>query len=270
VSTPQPLPDHPVPPSTTGQVGWTETDFDNFSDLFERFTGMSDRLDPSFSQWLASQLPARPGHGDRALDLGCGAGRQTIQLADHYARVLGVDIADGMLAIARTARPRPNITYQHADVLTVTPQRYGTYDAVVSVHTLHHVGPPDLVLPHVRSLVAAGGIAVIADMIDPGDWTDPAFHLDRAFTHARAVYDRCGDRHAAADVIRLMLHDHWLRQAANHTPLTRDQFHHHYTTIFPGAHIVDLNPLMAAAIWRNPATAGPYYRPAAYASQAPR
>jgi 2-polyprenyl-3-methyl-5-hydroxy-6-metoxy-1,4-benzoquinol methylase len=270
VSTPHPVPDHHVPPpSATGQAGWTETDFDTFSDLYERFTGMSDRLDPSFSRWLGDQLPARPGRGDRALDLGCGAGRQSIQLAQHYAHVLAVDIADGMLAIARTARRRDNITYRHADVLSITPHRYGTYDAVVSVHTLHHVGPPDLVLPQVRSLVAAGGIAVLADLINPGDWTDPGFHHDRAFTHARAVYDQSGDRHAAVDVLRLFLHDHWLRQAADHTPLTREQFHQHYTTAFPGAHIVDLNPLMAAAVWRSPATAGPYYQ-RDYATQAPR
>ena len=269
MSTPHPLPDHPFPP-LSGRDGWTDTEFDTFSDLYERFTTVSDRLDPNFSAWLSDQLPARPGRGDRALDLGCGAGRQTVQLAEHYAHVLGVDIADGMLAIARTARHRHNITYQHTDVLSVTPHSYGTYDAVVSVHTLHHVGPPEFVLPHVRSLVAAGGIAVIADLINPGNWTDRGFHLDRAFSHARGVYNQSGDRHAAADVLRLFLHEHWLRQAADHTPLTREQFHQHYTTAFPGAHIVDLNPLMAAAIWHSPATSRPYHPPAEYATQAHR
>jgi 2-polyprenyl-3-methyl-5-hydroxy-6-metoxy-1,4-benzoquinol methylase len=202
-------------------LGGGRLGFDAFADLFDRFTGLWDRIDPTFTTWLADQLPARPGRGGRALDLGCGAGRHTVLLAEHYDHVLAVDIAERMLGIAGQTRPADNITYQHGGVLGITPATHGQYDAVLSVHTLHHVGEPGLVLPHVRSLVAPGGIAVLADIIDPGDWTTPDFHADRAFDTARAAYDRSAERHAAADVLRLLLHPQWLKLAAADTPLMR-------------------------------------------------
>src|ERR1700741_2500362 len=43
-------------------------------------------------------LPARSA---RALDFGCGAGRLTLPLNDHFDAVMGVDIAPSMLALAR-------------------------------------------------------------------------------------------------------------------------------------------------------------------------
>ncbi len=238
--------DRPLPDGAPG------TDFDSFPALFDKFTSVWDSTDQSFARWLAAQLPARPGQVGQAVDLGCGAGRYSLLLAAHYAQVLAVDLSGPMLAIAEATRSRPNITYQHADVLDIDPGRHGRFDAVVSVNTLHHAGPPDIVLPRVRSLVAPGGVAVVVDMIDPGRWTDPGFHLDRAFTDARAAYEATGRCDAATDVLNLLLHPHWLRMAAADTPLARDQFHHHYSQVFPGAQIVDgLHPLMGAAVWRN-------------------
>ena len=257
-------------PALAPLAGRTNTEYDTYSDQFERYTAFWDRLDPTFSDWIAAQMPARPGHGDRAIDLGCGGGRHSVLLAEHYAHVLAVDIADGMLGIARNAHNRDNITYQHTDVLAVTPLRNGTFDAVLAVDVLRTVGGPELVLPHIRSLVAARGVAILVDMIDPGGWAHPGFHVDRAFTESRAAYELSGDRHAAADVLRLLLHDRWLRQAADHPPLTRERFHQAYQQAFPGAQITDLNPLMSAAVWHSPATVGPYYPTTEYAGQARR
>jgi hypothetical protein len=93
---------------------------------------------------------------------------------------------------------------------------------------------------------------VLVDMIDPGRWTDPGFHLDRAFTDARAAYEATGRTDVATDVLSLLLHPQWLRMAAADTPLTRDQFHQLYRQVFGGAQIIDdLHPLMAAAVWHN-------------------
>lgn len=41
------------------------------------------------------------GHRGRALDFGCGVGRLTRALADHFDEVVGVDIAPSMLDLAR-------------------------------------------------------------------------------------------------------------------------------------------------------------------------
>jgi SAM-dependent methyltransferase len=223
------------------------TTFDAFPELFDRFTRTWDGISTAFDDWVLGALPA---HAGTAVDLGCGAGRHSVLLAGRCDRVLGVDVADRMLAVARAERSRPNVTYERGGVLDVR----GTFDVVLSVHTLHHVGPPAAVLPHVRSLVAPGGTVVVADIVDPGGWPTPEFHVERAFGDARVVYQLTGDGDAAADVVRLLLHPRWLQQAATDTPLTRDRFHAVYGEVFPGAVFADdLNPLMCGLVWTNAA-----------------
>jgi SAM-dependent methyltransferase len=175
----------------------------------------------------------------------------TTLLAQHCQHVTGVDISARMLDIAGRDRTAANITYQHGDALSVTPDNDGLFDLVFSAWSVHHFGPPEQVLPHLRSLVAPGGTAILADVTDPGGWTTPAFHTERAFSDARVAYELSRDRHAATTVLDLLLHPTWLDMTAAATPLTTDQFHQHYGRVFPGAVITEgLHPLMAAAVWR--------------------
>jgi SAM-dependent methyltransferase len=224
----------------------TTTYFDEFPDLFDRFTRIWDGISTSFDDWVLAALPDRAGS---AADLGCGAGRHSVLLADRCDRVLAADVSDRMLAVARAERARPQIAYERRGVLEVA----GRFDVVLSVHTLHHVGDPAVVLPHVRSLVAPGGTVVLSDIVDPGGWPNPEFHLDRAWDDARLVHRLTGDPDAAADVLRLLLHPRWLQQAGSDTPLTREGFHAAYGAVFPGAVFADdLNPLMCGMVWRAP------------------
>src|SRR6185312_7559351 len=149
-------------------------------------TRIWDGISSSFDDWILAHLPRRVAS---AVDLGCGAGRHSILLADHAEAVLAV----------------------------------------------HHVGDPGIVLPHVRSLLAPGGRLIVADIIDPGGWPTHEFHLDRAFTDARVVYELTGNGEAAADTLRLLLHPRWLQLAQHDTPLSRVAFQAAYERAFPGA-----------------------------------
>lgn len=223
--------------------------FDAFPDLFDRFTRIWDGISASFDDWVLAALPDRAG---TAVDLGCGAGRHTVLLADRAASVLAVDVSDRILDVARAERPRSTIRYERRGVLDVRPGE-GPFDVVLSVHTLHHVGAAAVVLPHVRSLVAPGGTVVVADIVDPGGWPTPEFHQERAWNDARLVHRLTGDPAAAADVLRLLLHPRWLELAGSDTPLTREEFHEAYGAVFPGATFADdLNPLMCGMVWSAP------------------
>jgi SAM-dependent methyltransferase len=99
-------------------------------------------------------------HGRRVLDLGCGAG----QLARHLARqgaveVVGVDLSERMLELARTHWAHPSVRYQRAAIEEVTfaPARF---DLVVSVLALHYVDDYRGVVARIAQWLSPGGVFV--------------------------------------------------------------------------------------------------------------
>ena len=53
---------------------------------------------------------------DTILDLGCGPGIQTMRLAHHGSEVIGVDIADDLIAVARRrCRQHPHVHFIKED-----------------------------------------------------------------------------------------------------------------------------------------------------------
>src|SRR5438477_4433775 len=76
--------------------------------------------------------------GRRVLDLGCGAGQLARHLASiGAAEVVGIDVSERMLALARTEWAHPRVTYSRAAVEDVrfTPARF---DLVVSSLVLYY------------------------------------------------------------------------------------------------------------------------------------
>jgi 2-polyprenyl-3-methyl-5-hydroxy-6-metoxy-1,4-benzoquinol methylase len=128
---------------------------------------------------VASLLPARDraAHG-RALDLGCGAGRHAVLLAQRFAHVDAVDLSGPMLEVAQTHRPRPNISYRQADLLDVDD--VGQYRFVLSALTLHHVPDLHAALSHIKTLLAPRGRLVVIDMYSV-DAASASQRLQRAF-----------------------------------------------------------------------------------------
>ena len=86
-------------------------------------------------------LDARFDQG-RALDFGCGVGRLTQSLADHYEEVFGVDIAPSMIEKANTLNrhgEKCRYVLNGEDNLRVFPD--GFFDLIYSNITLQHVKP---------------------------------------------------------------------------------------------------------------------------------
>jgi SAM-dependent methyltransferase len=78
----------------------------------------------------------------RALDFGCGVGRVTQALAEHFKHVDGVDIAPSMIRLAKRYNRHPlRVRYHanHGDDLRAFAD--GSFDYVYSVHVLQHMEP---------------------------------------------------------------------------------------------------------------------------------
>lgn len=105
-------------------------------------------------------LPARRG---RCLDFGCGVGRLTQALGDHFERCDGVDIAPSMLEAARRLnRHGDRVAFHLNDTDDLSLFSDGSFDLVYSNIVLQHVGP-EAALAYIREFVrvlAPAGLAL--------------------------------------------------------------------------------------------------------------
>lgn len=169
--------------------------------------------------FLVSEVgPMEPG---RALDLGCGEGRNAVWLAERGWDVTGVDFSTVALDRARSlaARRRVEVRWVHADLQIHRPEPDG-YDLVVVMYLQLPSGTLAEVLRHGASGVAPGGtMLVVGHDVEnlgrgvPGP-TDPdvlytperiaaaldGLEIERAERVQRAV-ERDGDVRTAIDTL---------------------------------------------------------------------
>lgn len=100
-------------------------------------------------------LSAVPGNAARVLEVGCGAGQLAAQLATRAEHVDAIDRDPGMVTAARAAVPA-NVRCRQADLMS-TSLAPNSYDAVVSMSTVHHL-PLIPALSRLTAAVRPGGI----------------------------------------------------------------------------------------------------------------
>lgn len=124
----------------------------------------------SFSWPLALRMAAvaEVGSGQRVLDVGCGIGDPTLQVAvlvGPHGRVLGLDIAEGMIAIARERAAALGLAHAEfrVDDVTTVALPEAAFDVVLGRWSLIYLEDVPRVLERLRgALVPGGRIAVTA------------------------------------------------------------------------------------------------------------
>lgn len=116
----------------------------------------------------------------RALDFGCGVGRLTQALANHFERCDGVDLAGSMIARADALNPDPERIHFHENKTSdLRLFEAGSFDFVLSLLVLQHM-EPTLICAYLREIVRVlrpGGVAyfnlperVVCDPLPADAW----------------------------------------------------------------------------------------------------
>ena len=151
--------------------------------------------------------------GQRLLDVGCGPGTITLDLAARVApgHVLGIDASADVIRQAEATRAEAgvaNVEFATGDVYHLG-QDDGTYDVAHAHQVLQHLADPVAGLKEMRRVLRPGGILAVRDA-DYGAfvWGPPDARLDRW----RELYHQVTARNGAeADAGRHLLT--WVRQA---------------------------------------------------------
>lgn len=104
-------------------------------------------------------------HAGRILDVGCGEGMLCRRLRRDDRAIVGIDTHAESIALARAQSGADGPDYLCADVLT-HPFEPASFDAIVSVATLHHLDP-DAALTTMARLLKPGGTLAIVGLARP-------------------------------------------------------------------------------------------------------
>jgi ubiquinone/menaquinone biosynthesis C-methylase UbiE len=155
---------------TSGQAGRLLA----FLDFAERLPQM-----PELRERSHELLAARPG--DRVVDVGCGAGTATAQLAARGLTAVGVDASDQLVGVARSRHPGVEFITGTAQDLPLPDRSFQRYRAE---RVYQHLADPATALAEARRVLVPGGRIVLVD-VDADLWTIDA--ADRATTRALSV-----------------------------------------------------------------------------------
>jgi SAM-dependent methyltransferase len=107
-----------------------------------------------------------PGHHPRSvkvLDVACGTGTVAVALARRGYSVVGLDVVEPLVRRARRrgGSVEGQLQFEHLDVARDRVPDAGTYDAVVSMHTLYWHPDPAALLEGCRRALKPGGHALV-------------------------------------------------------------------------------------------------------------
>lgn len=139
----------------------SSTQYNDIAEAFLLSGEMKDKryvYDPTFLALLGDCT------GQAVIDLGCGSGHSTrlIKTRAHAGRVVGVDISDRQIELAKQIEEKEplGITYAVADVSAAPCSQFGAFDVATAVFLLHYASTKEelkAMCRHIASAVRPGG-----------------------------------------------------------------------------------------------------------------
>ncbi len=102
--------------------------------------------------------------GKHALDVGCGGGILAEAMATAGAKVLGIDLSDKALAVARLHQLESGVEvdYRLSTAETLAAEQPGRFEIVTCMELLEHVPDPASTIAACATLVKPGGLVVFS------------------------------------------------------------------------------------------------------------
>ncbi len=127
-------------------------------------------INPLRLEWIDKQASLQ---GKRVLDVGCGGGILSESMARRGASVLGLDLGEAPLAVARQHAEQQGIQidYRAESVEALAQQQPQHYDVVTCMEMLEHVPDPLSVVQSCQKLLKPGGMAFFSTINrNPKSW----------------------------------------------------------------------------------------------------
>lgn len=217
-----------------------------FSDLAERWWDPEGdfrplhELNPLRLGWIERQAGGLAGR--RVADIGCGGGILAESMAQRGASVLGVDLAEAALAVARIHADESGteVEYRAVSAEALADEMPGAFDVVTCMEMLEHVPDPAAVVDACARLVRPGGRVVFATINrNPKSWLFAivgAEYVLRLLPRGTHAYEK---------LIRPSELAHWARQAGLDVTASRGLTYNPITRHYRLCDDIDVNYMIA-------------------------
>ncbi len=113
-------------------------------------------INPLRLDWIRQHVALQ---GKAVVDIGCGGGILAESLAAAGADVIGIDMADGPLSVAKLHRAESgvSVTYEQMTAEALAASKPAEFDVVTCLEMLEHVPDPSQVVRSCAELVKPGG-----------------------------------------------------------------------------------------------------------------
>jgi 2-polyprenyl-6-hydroxyphenyl methylase / 3-demethylubiquinone-9 3-methyltransferase len=120
-------------------------------------------LNPVRAEYIGGRIQLG---GAKVLDVGCGGGLLAEALAAAGASVTAIDLAPGMIEVARlhAAESKLAIDYRVADAAELARAAPGSFDAVTCMEMLEHVPDPAAMVATLAALTRPGGAVFVSTL----------------------------------------------------------------------------------------------------------
>lgn len=195
-----------------------------------------------YDQFLLKHVPQ---HCENALEIGCGLGDFSRQLAGRAKRVLAIDLSPNMIRLATERSAQfANIEFQVAEVMAYDfPAAF--FDCIVSVATVHHL-PTEKIIAKMKNALRDNGTLIILDLWQPANLNDALRSMVALFTSALLRMLKQGRLRSRREVRQA-----WNEHGQKDTYLTMSHVQRICAELLPGAQVRQHGLWRYSVVWKK-------------------